>query len=191
VLYQRGTVTTGTVALSDATRLAIEEYAENVRIGQKPFQYDVSQDAGVKFEDFVPAALATQALTASSLIVVPHGVLHLLPWPALISGERRLFEITEVGVLPNVSCLHVLAGEPPAKPKAAILGNPSYEGLSDVPELPAAGPEVADVAALYSGRLLTEPITGQAATEAAFWGLWDLDGKDAILHVTSHGVNAT
>src|SRR5439155_1921909 len=65
----------------------------------------------------------------------------------------------------------------------------SYTHLTSYHDLPQAGPELADIAAVYGPRLLAPPRTRTDATEAAFW---ELTGRDdagqAVLHVACHGV---
>ncbi len=186
VLYAGGRVRSAVTPLTEATRRIVEGNAENVRTGRNPRAYDVSVEAGLELTDLVPADLLTNSLGCASLIVVPHGPLHLLPWAALTSGGRRLFDLTRVGILPNVSSIHALTGTPAPRPAVALLGDPDYGGLPGVDRLLHAGPEIEDVAALHGDRLLTAPVTGAAATDEAFWRLCERDGTDAILHVASH-----
>ena len=104
-------------------------------------------------------------------------------------GGHRLFEQTAVGVLPNLASFPLLDTKPADDPRVILLGDPSYAGLTRYHNLPQAGPELADVAALYGSRLLTAPRTREDATEAAFWDLARrADAADAILHVACHGV---
>ena len=86
-------------------------------------------------------------------------------------GDHRLFEQTAIGILPNLASFPLLDTEPADDPGAVLLGDPSYAGLTRYHDLPQAGPELADVAALYGPRLWTAPRIREAATEAAFWDL--------------------
>ena len=180
----------GDRALEPGVEQKISALVKNLRKGQPdPYLFDASGETGLASTDIVPRAIMERAAAAPALVVVPHGLLHLLPWPALTLGEHRLFEETAVGMLPNLASLLPLDEEPAGEPGVMLLGDPSYAGLTRYHDLPQAGPELADVAALYGPSLRTAPRTREDATEAAFWELARQPGAERdILHVACHGV---
>jgi CHAT domain-containing protein len=187
VLYCAGDIRNGCVELSQRTERILEGHAENVGRGERKFEYDVSANLGLGLTDIVPDALLQPALRGSSLVVVPHGLLHLLPWAVMTYGDRRLVEYLDVGVLPNVSCLQFLDTPPVPHPSVGILGNALYErGYAALPE---AGPELDDVARAHAGRLVAHPITGVDATASAFWTLVSApSAAGQLLHICAHGL---
>jgi len=189
-VLDRDGVAVGDRTLEPDVERKISALVKNLRKGQPdPYLFDASGETGLASTDIVPQAIVGRAAAAPTLIVLPHGLLHLLPWPALTLGGRRLFEETAVGMLPNLASLLPLDEEPAGEPGVMLLGDPSYAGLTRYHDLPQAGPELADVAALYGPSLQTAPRTREDATEAAFWDLARQPGAEHdILHVACHGV---
>lgn len=192
VLLHDGRARVARMPLTEDTRDALRRYTENLQAWQPDeFLFDLSAETGVGFEALVPAELRAAALAATTLLVVPHGELHLLPWAGLTAGGRRLFEHTTVGTLPNLSSLTVLDGRTSVPGAVGLLGDPDYGALPRSPALPEAGRELAEVAALYPGRLLAEPMRGPDATVAGFWRLAGrADADQAVLHLTCHATLA-
>lgn len=170
------------------TLAALDDYVTNLRSAHPvPELFDASAAGGLTIESLVPAELAAAAVQARTLIVVPHGALHVLPWAGLTLNGRRLFELTSVGVLPSLSCVSLLDDIDGRPPRAVLLGDPDYTGLQDFDPLPDASAEIEDVARLYGADLLTPPVTGPDANERSFWRLAGLPGaRDAVLHVVCH-----
>ena len=167
----------------------LRAFAENVRSAQDPHLNDLSGAMGITMADIVPAALAERAAAAATLIVIPHGILHLLPWAAMTFGNRRLFEQTAVGLLPNLASLSALDSPPAAEPGVVLLGDPSYKAAQNDDDVDQARAELNDVAALYGPRMLAPPSTGAKATAAKFWELAGrADAENGILHVACRGV---
>jgi CHAT domain-containing protein/predicted negative regulator of RcsB-dependent stress response len=180
----------GKCALQPDAEQIISAVVKNLRRGlPDPYLFDVSAETGLASTDIVPQAIIERAAAAPTLVVVPHGPLHLLPWSTMTLGGHRLFEQTAVGILPNLASLPLLDVEPAHDPGVLLLGDPSYAGLTRYRDLPQAGPELADIAALYGHRLLTAPRTREDATEAAFWDLARrADAGHAVLHIACDGV---
>jgi CHAT domain-containing protein len=174
---------------------AIREFAENLR---KPrpdeHRFDISGYDGIALEDLVPARLIPRITQTETLVVIPHGVLHLLPWACLGHGAARLFELTAVGILPNLASFSFL-DEPFARsPRVAVIGDADYSrSKSRYGQLEEARPEIEDVETIHAGRLVARPRTGHEATESGFWELAAAcQGNDVLLHYCGHGtVDAT
>ena len=191
-------VTAGSVDLSPATTAALTAYAENLRQPDPDeFLADISQESGVTLADLLTPEVLATATAAETLIVVPHGLLHLLPWSCMAvapvaAGEarlRRLFEQAAVGVLPNLASLPLLDADPAAASRVALIGNADYTGLGMYPALTESPAELADIASVYGpAGLVSPPREGADATEAAFWELATAaQGQGSVLHVSGHG----
>jgi CHAT domain-containing protein/tetratricopeptide (TPR) repeat protein len=118
-------------------------------------------------------------LSTPALGIVPHGVLHYLPFAALTDGERYLSGDYVLFTLPSASTLRFIQEK--HKPDAdtlLALGNPTTaEALS---ELHFAEEEARAVAELYGSY----PLVGEEATESA---VWSRAGKVGMLHLAAHG----
>jgi len=175
-------------ALEPETTAAITKFVENLR---KPrpndFLFDLSSEEGIGVEQLLPATVVDRLGGTETLLVVPHGILHLLPWACLTAGEGRLFERCAVGLLPNLASLPLLDSEPVIDGRIAIIGAADYSGLTKYGELTESLGEIGEVAALYGDRLVASPVTGSSATETAFWSLADRTGPGDVLHYSGHG----
>jgi CHAT domain-containing protein/tetratricopeptide (TPR) repeat protein len=181
---------TGVIAaahnLDPETTAAITKFTQNLRrAGPKDELFDLSTAETVGIEDLLPPKVVERLGIAVTLIVVPHGVLHLLPWACLTVGSQRLFERCAVGILPNLASLPFLDDDP-ATESVALIGAADYSGTKYdvVTESPF---EIADLAALYADQVVAAPVMGRDATEAAFWALADAAQPDARLHYSGHG----
>ena len=176
--------------LDTRVEFALEAYARNLRLfTPNPFQFDISaeEELDVGLSDVVPSTVVERVSSASTLIVIPHGVLHLLPWAAMSVEDQYLFERAAVGVLPNLACLPLLDVEPLRDPGVALLGDPVYTTERYKPLMHSAA-EINDIARLYGHKVIAPPATGKDATEAAFWGLMSSEAaRTAVLHVSAHG----
>jgi CHAT domain-containing protein/tetratricopeptide (TPR) repeat protein len=166
----------------------LDAYARDIQSAEtardEPGRYDPSRLA-MEADAFVPRSLLERALAAKRLVLVPHRALHLLPWAALQFGGRRLFEACAVGVLPNLSCLTILAGPLSAAPGLALVGAPAGPAGAG---LVAAANELAELATDYRPRLIAPPATGRDATEPGFRTLAGLpNAAGTILHIACHG----
>ncbi len=121
---------------------------------------------------FLPIA---ERLTAETLIVVPHGVLHHVPFQALFDGERYLIEAKTISYAPSATILHrVLSGEASGNGRPPLL-----LGVSD-PTIPYALSEVEAIAALFPGA---DVRLGEQATVAS---LMENETRPAFLHLSTH-----
>ncbi len=130
-------------------------------------------------------------LTTPHLAIVPHNVLHYLPFAALTDGQRGLLDDYTLTYLPNASVLpfiHRNADSTGGMP--LILGNPTTADFDttvslsaerdQLGPLPFAEQEARAVAALYA----TTALTRAAATESS---VHQQAGETGILHLAAHG----
>jgi CHAT domain-containing protein len=181
-------IVAGVQELEPATTAALTKFVENLR---KPapddFLFDLSSEESVGIDQLLPRAIVERLGSTETLVVIPHGVLHLLPWSCLTVGTERLFERCAVGLLPNLASLPLLDAEPEADPRVAIIGAADYQGLSKYAVLTQSPAEIQDVAALYGDRAVAAPVTGADAREEAFWRLADQAEAGDVLHYSGHG----
>jgi CHAT domain-containing protein/tetratricopeptide (TPR) repeat protein len=174
--------------LEPETTAAITKFAENLRRARPNEDlFDLSVEEGIGVEHLLPPEVVDGLGAAETLVVVPHGVLHLVPWACLTVGSQRLFERCAVGILPNLASLPLLDDDPASGSSVALIGAADYSGLTKYGVLTESPLEIADVAALYAGHVVGEPATGRRATEVAFWALAEAAGPEAVLHYSGHG----
>ncbi|HEX8154435.1 MAG TPA: CHAT domain-containing protein, partial [Thermoanaerobaculia bacterium] len=112
------------------------------------------------------------------LIIIPHGVLHYVPFAALRdrTNGRYLIEDYTFTLAPSASALRFLrAKETPVTGRALVLGNPD----SRMGALPGAQREAIAVARAFG----TTPLLGPAAAESLLYGL---HGEVDLLHISAH-----
>jgi CHAT domain-containing protein/predicted Zn-dependent protease len=166
------------------------EYARNLlKATPDVFKHDLSSEFGVQATDLIPQELLEPALVAKSLVFVPHGVLHLVPWAALVHKGKRLFEYLPVALFPNVN---LLAGDwTCGKPRSAsVMGVSEYPALGPLRALPNTHLELEEVAGIYdrAGITLRGPHINGDATEAGYAALEaGLSGSGHLLHLSCHG----
>ena len=99
------------------------------------------------------------------LVIVPHGMLHYLPFQALLSKQRKyLMESFTISYLPSASVLkYAKAKNKGNRVDLFAVGNPATELTS----LPAAEEEVREVSILFEKRLV---LTGKEATKVSVKG---------------------
>jgi CHAT domain-containing protein/tetratricopeptide (TPR) repeat protein len=118
-------------------------------------------------------------LETSMVGIVPHGVLHYLPFAALTDGERYLGEEYVLFTLPSASALTFIQEKRKDGADTVLaLGNPII--VEDLPVLQFAEGEVEAIAELYE----TEALVGAEATEGA---VWSQAAGAGILHLAAHG----
>ena len=113
-------------------------------------------------------------LNTPDLGIIPHDVLHYLPFAALTDGERYLNDDYALFILPSASVLRFVQQKGKVGSDTLLaLGNPT---LAD----PLTEREVKAIADLYG----TLPLVGREATESAVWAH---AGKAGIVHMAAHG----
>jgi CHAT domain-containing protein/tetratricopeptide (TPR) repeat protein len=123
-----------------------------------------------------PVAARLAAAHADRVIVIPHGITHVVPFHALHDGERYLLESVEVILCPSSRVLQFCTERPhrEARDGALILAN------SDGGRLPFVGEEARVLAEIVPGAcLLEEAATREALAAAA--------ANYAIVHLAAHG----
>ncbi|GAB3356794.1 MULTISPECIES: CHAT domain-containing protein [Giesbergeria] len=121
-----------------------------------------------------------QDWAGKDLLIVPHGVLHYLPFSMLHDGSNALVAKAHLRVLPSSSVLLYLTMAPhrPTKP-LLVFGNPD---LGDAKlDLPSADAEARHIA---KGMAQSTLLLRAAATETAFK---ELAPHYKYVHVASHG----
>jgi len=119
-------------------------------------------------------------LPSEKIYIVPHGILHYLPFQAQFSDGRYLIERHQIGYTPSASVLRYVLGTSKSRTEHLFaLGNPDL-GAPQL-DLPHAEKEVQDIRKWFpKARVLTR----QDAIEAEFkQHAADFD----ILHIASHG----
>jgi CHAT domain-containing protein/tetratricopeptide (TPR) repeat protein len=189
VLLIDGELLGDTLDLSRDTIKKLKDYVRNLqKRSVDVFKHDLSAEFSVMAEHLIPPALLAKAVTAKSLVVVPHGGLHLVPWSGLLHGDKRLFEFLPVGVLPNLGPL--LRQDEAAKPASvALVGLTHYGDAGRLDDLPSAGEEIEAIAKVYDGQRIIGKLLDREATEASFWKLAKgVRGAGNVLHMSCHGV---
>ena len=193
VLIKDGTGSAAVIDIDQTVRQKLKTYVKNLQlpwIYSNPILFDPSIYLGLEASHFVPESLLDKALQSEGLIIVPHGPLHLLPWPGLIHKKKRLFEYCPIGIVPNLTCIFNLNTDFSSSPRIALIGSPEYDKMLQFPLLPHAEKEVKEIGLLYkkSRRIIGNVLTREKVTEEAFWSLINRPEADkGILHIVCHG----
>ncbi len=192
VLVKEGNCEVAEVTVSTNIKSKLNDYQSNLHSNRpNPKIFDVSTAFSLNAEDLIPSSILSKALTAKELIIIPHRILHLIPWAGLIFKEKRLFEYCPIGILPNLSCILKLGTFTLNKPRVALIGSPEYKDMQDKDQqLFGATREMEKVEEMYSeeNNIIGKPLIGQDVTEANFWKLVNHDNSNGgILHITCHG----
>ena len=139
-------------------------------------------ESAVTLYDWLIAPLEAHLVSPSPrhLVIIPHNVLHYLPFAALTDGERYLVDDYVITYLPSASALPFIQGNTGHTPEPLlVLGNPATSD-PDLRPLKYAEQEAETLADLYS----TQPLLGEAATESA---LREQAPQAGLLHLAAHG----
>jgi CHAT domain-containing protein len=118
--------------------------------------------------------------------IIPHRMLHPVPWAALADGDgRRLIDRTALALAPSATTWLALRERArPLKRSCLALANPPlvYAGADP---LPNAEDEIAQVArAIEADGVATDPLVGPAASETA---LVERASGHGIVYLATHG----
>jgi len=112
--------------------------------------------------------------------IVPHGILHYLPFQSLIYNANYLIEKFQIGYIPSATALKYVLAKRKEKPVNFLaLGNPKLSAPQM--QLPFAEKEVESLKAIYP---VARVLIGEDASEANFK---QQAGSYGIVHVASHG----
>ncbi|MGZ3515255.1 MAG: CHAT domain-containing protein, partial [Thermodesulfobacteriota bacterium] len=133
----------------------------------------------IELYDILVQPIEKEIFGKRNLIIVPYGMLHYLPFQALISKEGKyLIESFTISYLPSATVLkYARARNRGNRTDLFAAGNPAT-GLAP---LPAAELEVKEVSAIFEKKLV---LTGQQATKASVKSQGP--GYDLIL-LSTHG----
>jgi len=112
-----------------------------------------------------------------SLVIVPHGLLHYLPFHALIDGERFLIERFAISYAPSATLYGVCQARARRRRRS---GPPLVLGHSAGGRLPFVLAEAESV-----GAVLGAPVCSEGAATRAL--LQEQGRRAAIIHVAAHG----
>lgn len=126
-------------------------------------------------------------LGTSRILVSPSGILHRLPFEALVSpGGRYLIEDHVISYAPSLASLESLTRHVPSSivgDAIIVIGAPDYSGLAYVNDLRYSMQEVDSIVRTF-GASRCRTYTGSQATEPVLKALDLSDG--AILHFSAH-----
>ncbi len=133
--------------------------------------------------DLTLGSISGQLDKLHSLVIVPWGPLHYIPFQTLYDGKRYAVDRWEIAVSPSASALVMIRSNETELNKIAgqrvfALGNPT----TDFAPLPAAGREARLVGRLFSDAVVR---TEKRATKESV--LTEAIGS-SIIHLASHGV---
>jgi CHAT domain-containing protein len=142
---------------------------------------DAALPLSAKLYDRLLRPLEAHIGASRSLLIVPHGALHYLPFAALSDGKRYLLEKQALHVLPSASVMKYLHASQSGKgAQMLVLGNPDLGNAKY--DLPSAQAEAQQIARQWSGaRLLLR-------AEASETGFRNAAARYPLLHVAAHGV---
>lgn len=158
-----------------AVTQALDRYADNLAAARPVSGYLDPARVGIDAAELIPPVLLDRALRAASVVVAPHGQLHLLPWPCVPFRGRRLVMSLPIGVLPNLACLHTL--EPPATPAASVV----VIGASGADASKGMQAEVTNLRRLYGPSATERPDVQASVLEAL------AEPGGPTVHLATHG----
>lgn len=142
------------------------------------FRADETQTGGLtELHEWLIQPLRPQ-LSTSRVMIVPHNVLHYLPFAALMNADGEPYsDEAAISYLPSATALLYLPETSTESGDLLALGNPAVEGLRP---LRFAEAEVQTVAEVLGG----EPLVGDSATESA---VVERGSAARVLYIAAHG----
>ncbi len=147
--------------------------ADYVRSFEKPLLQATQSHLRELYDELI--APLREHLRASHLVIVPHGVLHYLPFHALFDGEKYLIDSFTISYAPSAAIFALCQQKPPLSAgPSLILGVPDAQA-------PQILDEVQSVA-----RILPEAelLLGTEASEQA---LREKGLHSRVIHIATHG----
>jgi CHAT domain-containing protein len=161
VLINSSKFKVASVAIPSRIKKRLRTFEDNLQsLTPNRRYYDLSRELCVYAEDLLPSSLLSEAAQTKGLMIIPHGLLHLIPWSTLVFNGKRLFEYCPVGILPNVSCVVIMKNKSSSKPKVGLIGPPDYDELPRLGKLDGALLEIERVHEIYSrsNALVEKPL---------------------------------
>ncbi len=148
---------------------------------------DDYQTIGSELYDLLLKPVAVEVAQANGLTIVPHGVLHYVPFVALYSAGQFLIEQKPTRVLPSASVLQFLDKGHRGDASLLVLGNPDRNDSNM--DLPGAEREAVAIVernrASAAGGTNTVLLLRKQATETA---IKQTAAQFQYVHFASHGV---
>jgi CHAT domain-containing protein/Tfp pilus assembly protein PilF len=166
------------------TREALEQTIYDLRRGIKAGED--YQPLARKLYDLLVQPMAPEIAGVKSLLIIPHGILHYLPFQTLMKGDQYLIEAYAISYAPSMSVLKFV--EDRAKEKGSKLlavGNPKDpRNLDGTPmkSLPGAEIEAKEVSGVFPESKL---FVGEKATKSQIKA--ESRGY-TMLHFATHGI---
>ncbi len=140
--------------------------------------------------DLLIRPVASRLAPGAEVVVVPDGVLHAVPFAALLKREDRRYLVEDhaVEVTPSLSMFLTASAKQATRTatwsNALVMGNPRIDGDDSgaTPDLPEAEAEANDVAALYRHSTL---LLGARATKSEFVRT---AGRHEVVHFAGHAI---
>jgi CHAT domain-containing protein len=147
--------------------------AEYLRTFEKPLLASVQAHLGQLYEELL--APLRERLRGRHLVIVPHGVLHYVPFHALSDGGAYVIDSFTVSYAPSAAIFALCQAKPPVPGGTSlILGVPD-----------ARAPLILDEVNAIAGILPdTELIVGPQANEQA---LREKGSHSRLIHIATHG----
>jgi len=169
-----------TKSTTRAVRLEGAGISDAVRRFRAAVQNPKSNETTQLARELYDRLMAPLSLPAKGkLLVVPHGVLHYLPFNALSNGTDSVIDRYSLRLLPSASVMSFLNQRKASGNGLIIFGNPDL-GAPQY-DLPGAQKEAVEIARLRPGS--TVLMRAEATKTAAK----NLAGSFAYLHFASHG----
>lgn len=189
-----GTAVVGSTTLAPEVVEAIMRRGENLRSGAPDtLLFDPSSYPAITAEDVLPGVVLALLDGATEILISPHGSLHLLSWPAIELGGRRLLEWSVVSLTPSLWS-HLLLQPTPARPSGVVaFGAPAGPVAEVLGWLPGAEAELAvAVETFQTTGLPAVSMVGPAATEQAFFGaVAGATAPGTVLHLACHATTGS
>ena len=126
-------------------------------------------------------AAASPLIKTKKLIIVPHGVLHYLPFAVLFDGKDYLIDRFSIRMLPSASVLSFLKTRSGKEDRGALIfGNPKLDD-------PKFDLKFAQDEALAIGKILPEAKV-LLRSDASETNLKIMGGQYARIHLAAHGI---
>lgn len=110
--------------------------------------------------------------------IIPHGILHYVPFAALYDGEKFVVDKIDFHIAPTAGAMLELRKRPAGVLSPGVVFDPIF---STDPNSPYAKTETADILQLFP---LSKPIKGREANSSV---LSAVPGNTALLHLCTHG----